>query len=103
MQVRALDVFKGATQGSLTQWHMTLVACFAPDRVNEAEDIVSTVPCSVAELNPSAEEESEATGVVSEHAPACKGYGLDGQKRHSSLAQETTSMHRRMFDSLAGI
>ena len=35
-------------QGNLTQWRMTLMACFAPDRVNEAEAYVSTVPCSVA-------------------------------------------------------
>ena len=33
-------------QGSLTQWQMALVACFAPDRVNDT-DGVSTVPCSV--------------------------------------------------------
>ena len=47
MQVSALDLFKEAAQGSLTQWQMALVACFAPDRVNET-DGVSTVPCSVA-------------------------------------------------------
>ena len=48
MQISALDVFKGATQGSLTQWQMTLMACFAPDRVNDTEKgYVSTVPCSV--------------------------------------------------------
>ena len=35
MQVSALDLFKGATLGSLTQWQMALVACFAPDRVND--------------------------------------------------------------------
>ena len=48
VQVSALDVFEGAKQGSLTQWQMALVACFAPDRVNETEVYVSTVPCSVA-------------------------------------------------------
>ena len=47
VQGSALDLFKEATQGSLTQWQMALVACFAPDRVNEM-DGVSTVPCSVA-------------------------------------------------------
>ena len=47
VQVSALDVFEEAKQGSLTQWQMALVVCFAPDRVNET-DGVSTVPCSVA-------------------------------------------------------
>ena len=28
---------EGATQGSL--WHTTLVACFAPDRVNETDGV----------------------------------------------------------------
>ena len=48
VQASKVDLFKEATQGSLTQWQMALVACFAPDRVNEAEGSVSTVPCSVA-------------------------------------------------------
>ena len=48
MQASALDLFEGAKQGSLTQWQMALVVCFAPDRVNEAEDSVSAVPCCVA-------------------------------------------------------
>ena len=47
MQARKVNLFVEATQGSLTQWQMALVACFAPDRVNET-DGVSTVPCSVA-------------------------------------------------------
>ena len=47
MQASKVDLFEGAKQGSLTQWQMALVACFAPDRVN-ATDGVSTVPCSVA-------------------------------------------------------
>ena len=47
VQASALDLFKGAKQGSLTQWQMALVACFAPDRVNDT-DGVSTLPCSVA-------------------------------------------------------
>merc|ERR1712166_685101 len=37
-----VDLFKEAAlqafmQGSLTQWHMALVACFAPDRVNKTD------------------------------------------------------------------
>merc|ERR1711865_482635 len=36
-EVSALDLFKEAKQGSLTQWQMALVACFAPDRVNDTE------------------------------------------------------------------
>ena len=48
VQASALDLFKGAEQGSLTQWQMALVACFAPDRVNDTDYYVSTVPCSVA-------------------------------------------------------
>ena len=48
MQASALDLFMGAKQGSLTQWQMALVVCFAPDRVNEAEGYgVSNVPCNV--------------------------------------------------------
>ena len=47
VQASALDLIKEALQGSLTQWQMTLVACFAPDRVNDTEGYVSTVPCSV--------------------------------------------------------
>ena len=48
MQASKVDLFKGAKQGSLTQWQMALVACFAPDRVNDTEDCVSSFPCSVA-------------------------------------------------------
>ena len=48
MQVSKVDLFEQATQGSLTQWHMTLVVCLAPDRVNDTDFYVSTVPCSVA-------------------------------------------------------
>ena len=48
VQASKVDLFKGAKQGSLTQWQMALVVCFAPDRVNDTEGYVSTVPCSVA-------------------------------------------------------
>ena len=47
VQASKIDMFEGAKQGSLTQWQMALVVCFASDRVN-ATDGVSTVPCSVA-------------------------------------------------------
>ena len=44
VQASALNLFKGATLGSLTQWQMALVVCFAPDRVNEGDGYVSTAP-----------------------------------------------------------
>ena len=47
VQASKVNLFVEAMQGSLTQWQMALVVCFAPDRVN-ATDGVSTVPCSVA-------------------------------------------------------
>ena len=41
VQATKVDVFEGAQQGSLTQWQMALVACFAPDRVHETSGYVS--------------------------------------------------------------
>ena len=55
VQASKVNLFVEAMQGSLTQWQMVLVACFAPDRVNGTEDCVSTVPCSVALLWSSAQ------------------------------------------------
>merc|ERR1711865_1037321 len=43
-EISALDVFKEAMRGSLTQWQMALVACFAPDRVNETEAYYKWTP-----------------------------------------------------------
>merc|ERR1711865_832602 len=50
-EASALDVFKGAKQGSLTQWQMTLVACFAPDRVNETKGYFMETPLHRAAQN----------------------------------------------------
>ena len=59
VQASKVDLFEGAKQGlfrgSLTQWQMALVVCFAPDRVNDTEGFVSTVPCSVALFRSSAQ------------------------------------------------
>ena len=48
VQASKVGLFKRADLRSLTQWQMTLVACFAPEGVNETKGYVSTVPCSVA-------------------------------------------------------
>merc|ERR1712086_1157312 len=48
-EASALNLFLEAAQGSLTQWQMTLVACFAPDRVNETDGCQETPLHSAAQ------------------------------------------------------
>ena len=37
VQASPIDLWKGVKIGSRTQWQMTLVFCFAPDRMNDEE------------------------------------------------------------------
>ena len=71
VQASKANLFKGAGQGSVTQWHMTLVACFATGRVNDTEDCVSTFPCSVALLWSSAQLRAYQVSVLG--APVANG------------------------------